>query len=55
MRVYFDVDDVNAGTRGCASSAAMRVTRCRARDGLVAHRTDVAGNQFGLWQNDPSA
>jgi uncharacterized protein len=56
MRVYFDVDDVNAG--------AMRVKELggEANDprpiegtGWFSTCKDPHGNDFGLWQNDSSA
>ena len=56
MRVYFDVDDIQAG------SASVRELGGEAGDampvpgmGWFAYCTDVAGNEFGLWQTDPSA
>jgi predicted enzyme related to lactoylglutathione lyase len=56
MRVYFDVDDLNAGIArvrqlGGDAGDAMPVPGM----GWFAYCTDVGGNQFGLWQNDPSA
>jgi hypothetical protein len=55
-RVYFDVDDISAG--------AARVTELGGESGepapvpgmgwFVVCR-DTEGNEFGLWQNDPSA
>lgn len=55
-RVYFDVDDINAGVArvrelGGESSDAMPVPGM----GWFATGKDTAGNDFGLWQNDPSA
>jgi uncharacterized protein len=56
VRVYFDVDDINAG--------ATRVKELggEAGDpgpvpgmGWFAVCKDPAGNEFALWQNDPSA
>jgi predicted enzyme related to lactoylglutathione lyase len=56
MRVYFDVDDVNAGV------AQVRELGGEADDpmpvpsmGWFATCTDNVGNEFGLWQTDPSA
>jgi uncharacterized protein len=56
MRVYFDVDDVNAGV------AQVRELGGEANDpmpvpsmGWFAACTDNVGNEFGLWQTDPSA
>jgi predicted enzyme related to lactoylglutathione lyase len=55
MRAYFDVDDINA--------AAVRVKELggEAQEphpvpgmGWAAVYTDPQGNDFGLWQNDPS-
>jgi hypothetical protein len=55
-RVYFDVDDVNAGV------ARVRELGGESRDpmpvpqmGWFATCTDAEGNEFGLWQTDPSA
>ena len=56
IRPYFDVDDINAD--------AARVTELggEANDpgpvpgmGWFATCSDPQGNQFGLWQNDPTA
>jgi len=56
LRVYFDVADINAG--------AARVKQLGGEAGEVgpvpgmgwfAVCKDPAGNEFGLWQNDPSA
>jgi len=56
MRVYFDVDDVNA------ASARVRELGGEMGDvmpvpsmGWFSIGKDPAGNDFGLWQNDPSA
>ena len=56
MRVYFDVDDVNAGTSrvrelGGEAGEALPVPGM----GWFAICKDTAGNEFGLWQNDTSA
>jgi len=56
MRVYFDVDDIRAGAArvrelGGEAGDAMPVPEM----GWFAYCTDVVGNEFGLWQNDPSA
>jgi predicted enzyme related to lactoylglutathione lyase len=56
LRVYFDVDDINAG------AARVRELGGEAGDprpvpnmGWFAVCKDTQGNDFGLWQNDPSA
>jgi uncharacterized protein len=56
LRVYFDVDDINAGAekvRGLGGEAgeAMPVPSM----GWFAVCKDTEGNDFGLWQNDPEA
>jgi predicted enzyme related to lactoylglutathione lyase len=55
-RPYFDVDDINAG------SARVRELGGQAGDpmpvpsmGWFSVCTDPHGNEFGLWQTDPSA
>ena len=55
-RVYFDVDDINAGVSrvnelGGEAGDAMPVPGM----GWFATCMDTEGNDFGLWQNDPSA
>ena len=55
-RVYFDVDDINAGVAkvrelGGEASEAMPVPSM----GWFATCSDVEGNGFGLWQTDPNA
>ncbi len=55
-RVYFDVDDINAGAArvnelGGDASDPMPVPGM----GWFATCTDGEGNGFGLWQTDPSA
>jgi predicted enzyme related to lactoylglutathione lyase len=55
-RVYFDVDDVNAGRArvgelGGEAGDAMPVPGM----GWFALCTDSEGNEFGLWQNDENA
>jgi predicted enzyme related to lactoylglutathione lyase len=55
-RVYFDVDDIRAGTArvgelGGVSGDAMPVPGM----GWFAICKDVEGNEFGLWQTDPNA
>ena len=56
MRTYFSVDDINAG------AARVRELGGEAGDpmpvpnmGWFATCKDPHGNEFGLWQNDPSA
>ena len=56
IRVYFDVDDINAGIArvkelGGQASDAMPVPTM----GWFSTCTDVSGNEFGLWQTDPNA
>ena len=56
LRVYFDVDDINAGVArvkelGGESSDSMAVPSM----GWFATCSDSQGNSFGLWQTDPSA
>ena len=55
-RAYFDVEDINAGV------ARVRELGGEAADpqpvpgmGWFATCRDTQGNEFGLWQNDPSA
>ena len=55
-RVYFDVDDINTGIArvkelGGEAAEAMAVPSM----GWFATCTDPHGNEFGLWQTDPSA
>jgi predicted enzyme related to lactoylglutathione lyase len=56
LRVYFDVDDINAGVArvgelGGEGGEAYPVPSM----GGFTTCTDGAGNEFGLWNNDPSA
>ena len=56
MRAYFDVDDIKAGTArvkelGGEAGERMPVPGM----GWFAICSDPAGNEFGLWQTDPSA
>ncbi|HWC85517.1 MAG TPA: VOC family protein [Solirubrobacteraceae bacterium] len=56
MRPYFDVDDINAGAArvnelGGEANEAMPIPNM----GWFVTCTDPHGNEFGLWQNDPSA
>ncbi len=55
-RAYFSVDDVNAGAArvkelGGTADEPMPVPNM----GWFATCKDPQGNEFGLWQNDPSA
>ena len=55
-RVYFDVDEINAGASrvkalGGEANEPMPVPGM----GWFATCTDPHGNEFGLWQDDPSA
>jgi hypothetical protein len=55
-RPYFDVDEINAGAArvkelGGEASEPMAVPNM----GWFVTCTDPHGNEFGLWQNDPSA
>jgi predicted enzyme related to lactoylglutathione lyase len=55
-RVYFDVDDINAGRArvaelGGQAGDAMSVPSM----GWFVLCTDTEGNEFGLWQTDPEA
>ena len=56
MRPYFDVDDINSGAArvrelGGEAGDAMPVPSM----GWFVTCTDPQRNEFGLWQNDPSA
>jgi len=56
MRAYFDVDDIRAGAArvnelGGEAGDPMPVPGM----GWFATCTDPHGNEFGLWQTDPSA
>ena len=55
-RPYFDVDDINAGAArvrelGGEGGEPMPVPNM----GWFVTCTDTQGNEFGLWQSDPSA
>lgn len=55
-RAYFDVDEINTGAArvkelGGAANEPMPVPGM----GWFATCTDPHGNEFGLWQHDPSA
>jgi predicted enzyme related to lactoylglutathione lyase len=56
LRVYFDIDDISDGRSrvselGGEAGEAMPVPTM----GWFAICRDVEGNEFGLWQTDPSA
>jgi predicted enzyme related to lactoylglutathione lyase len=56
MRAYFSVDDINAGAAkvnelGGTADQPMPVPQM----GWFVTCRDPHGNEFGLWQNDPSA
>jgi predicted enzyme related to lactoylglutathione lyase len=56
LRTYFDIDDIRAGTArvkelGGEAGEPMPVPGM----GWFAVCSDNAGNEFGLWQTDPSA
>jgi predicted enzyme related to lactoylglutathione lyase len=56
LRVYFDIDDINAGTArvnqlGGDAGEAQPVPGM----GWFAMCEDTEGNRFGLWQSDPNA
>ena len=56
VRVYFDVDDINAGAArvkelGGAADEPMPVPGM----GWFVTAQDTEGNKIGLWQTDPSA
>ncbi len=55
-RAYFDVDDVNAGAaRVKELGGEADEPRPVPGMGWFATYRDTQGNEFGLWQNDPSA
>ncbi len=55
-RAYFDVDDVNAGAaRVKELGGEADEPRPVPGMGWFATCKDIEGNEFGLWQNDPSA
>jgi len=56
MRVYFDVDDINAGA-GRVRELGGEANEPGPVPGMGWFSTckDPHGNEFGLWQNDPSA
>ena len=56
IRVYFDVDDINAGA-GRVKELGGKADDPQAVPGMGWFSTgaDTEGNPIGLWQNDPSA
>ena len=55
-RVYFDVDEINAGVaRVKELGGEADEPRPVPGMGWFAVCKDIQGNDFGLWQNDPSA
>ena len=55
-RAYFDVDDINAGAARVRELGGQASERAPVPAmGWFATCTDPQGNEFGLWQNDPSA
>jgi uncharacterized protein len=56
VRVYFDVDDIDAGTARVGELGG-EVGEKQPVPGMgwFAICKDVAGNEFGLWQSDTSA
>jgi hypothetical protein len=56
IRVYFDVDDINASTaRVKELGGAADEPRPVPHRGSFSICKDTAGNEFALWQDDPSA
>jgi predicted enzyme related to lactoylglutathione lyase len=56
MRVYFDVDDINGGAaRVKELGGEANDPRAVPGRGWFSTCKDPHGNDFGLWQNDPSA
>ena len=56
LRVYFDVDDINAGAaRVKELGGEANEPRPVPSMGWFSTCKDTQGNEFGLWQNDPSA
>ena len=56
LRVYFDTEDIDATigkVRELGGEAGDRMPVPTM--GWFAHCTDPSGNEFGLWQTDPSA
>ena len=55
-RIYFDVDEINAGaTRVKELGGEADEPRPVPSMGWFVICKDTNGNEFGLWQNDPSA
>jgi uncharacterized protein len=55
-RAYFDVDDINAGAARVKELGGVAdEPRPVPGMGWFAICQDTEGNEFGLWQNDPSA
>ena len=53
---YFDVDDIEAGASKVARLGGEAGDKMPVPTmGWFAHCTDPSGNEFGLWQTDPSA
>jgi len=56
LRVYFDVDDIKAGAaRVKELGGEANEPRPVPSMGWFSTCKDPHGNDFGLWQNDPSA
>lgn len=56
IRTYFDVDDINAGAARVKQLGGVAAEpRPVPSMGWFAICRDTEGNEFGLWQNDPSA
>jgi predicted enzyme related to lactoylglutathione lyase len=54
--VYFDVEDIKEGAQRVRElGGKAEKLGLVPRMGWYARCTDTEGNQFGLWQNDPSA
>jgi predicted enzyme related to lactoylglutathione lyase len=56
LRVYFEVDDINAGAAQVNELGGQaKEARPIENMGWFAICTDPHGNDFGLWQTDPAA
>jgi uncharacterized protein len=56
LRVYFDVDDVDAGAARVRELGGQAAEKLPVPSmGWFSRCTDPAGNEFGLWQSDTSA